>query len=101
MVQVNKTVTRNIGGRQITLRNVPTLYCDECKETLLNAKTVKKMDELIQNSPDETHLDYPTLFQPEVFSYFPDLDKFFLEETEEPVKLAEIVTIMSSTKLIA
>ncbi|WXJ79260.1 hypothetical protein MTMBA_13450 [Moorella thermoacetica] len=89
-------VTRNIAGRKITIKDVPVLYCEYCGELLYNARTVKKMDELIRKYPDQDTLVYPQPLE---------LDKnapSFLKNmggNDEPVNLAYLASLMTQAGL--
>ncbi|NPV29201.1 MAG: YgiT-type zinc finger protein [Firmicutes bacterium] len=99
MVQERRTITREIDNRKITITNVPVLYCKYCQETLYNARTVKKMDELIRRFPDKTSLIYPNLLEPnsDVLSFLDKLDLHgtLIAESEEPVRLYEVISLVS------
>ncbi|HHW40915.1 MAG TPA: YgiT-type zinc finger protein [Syntrophomonadaceae bacterium] len=64
MLKVKKTISRNINNQEITIYNVPALYCEQCKQTLFSARTVKKMDELIRKFPGKKVFEYPNFPSP-------------------------------------
>ncbi|MDN5327049.1 MAG: Antitoxin component of bacterial toxin-antitoxin system, MqsA [Moorella sp. (in: firmicutes)] len=92
MNKEKRTVTRNIAGRKIVIKDVPVLYCDYCGEILYNARTVKKMDELIRKYPDQNLLIYPKPLEPTE-----DAPSFLKNpgEADEPIKLTELVSLIS------
>ena len=59
MVAKRVPVTRTVGGRTLTIRNVPALCCPLCDNILYKAQTVKTMDSLIRDNQSENALEYP------------------------------------------
>ena len=105
-----RAVTRLIQGRGITIDNVPVLYCATCEETLYTAKTIKKMDELIQNNPGELALVYPNALElkPTVIHFLDELEteekEKILQEGDEPltkVDLANLIALLKSKGEVA
>jgi len=102
MIKEKRTITRNISDRKVTIKDVPILYCNYCQEVLYNARTVKKMDELIRKFPNENLLVYPSpLKPPNSFFNKSGLHDSFLTEADEPIKLHELAYLISllQTKL--
>lgn len=42
------------GGSLVVVRDLPVLRCSECDELIIPSKSVKQVDELLKQEPDET-----------------------------------------------
>lgn len=97
--KIKKTISRQVEGRKIVIKNVPVLYCERCKETLLSAKTIKMMDQLIRNQPDKSSHTYPNVElsnSPRSFFRTLDLEEDFFEDLDIPVKKYELFAMLSA-----
>ncbi len=95
---VRRVIARVISGNEITINNVPVLYCESCGEALFTSKAIKKMDELIQNNPGELVLEYPNDLElmPPVIYFLDSLgtDK----DSDEPLTKADLANLIALIK---
>ena len=98
LLNTRRAISRVIGGNEITINNVPFLYCESCGETLFTAKTIKKMDELIQNNPGEQALEYPDDLEltPPVIYFLDSLEAD--QDGDEPLTKADLANLIALIK---
>jgi YgiT-type zinc finger domain-containing protein len=99
MITKKTTVERKIGSKKITIKNVPVLYCNNCKEILYNARTVKIMDKIIHDNPGENEFDF---YDPidSVGKYLDTLkssiastgmESYLLADPDKPISYADLI----------
>lgn len=86
MEYIKKDISRSINGRSIVIKKVPALYCAGCRQTLYNSRTVKKMDQLIREHPNQGDLEYPNFAFPNgTIEFFKTLGIDSTLDDEQPV----------------
>ena len=94
----NKNLIREIGGKKRTIIGVPILYCENCKEVLYKAKTIKKIDELLKAFPEKDTILYAEFsvdIYTETIRKLDITSNDYLDSMDKPANYANLISVLS------
>ena len=104
MIVKSEELIREINGKKTTIKDVPVLYCENCREILYKAKTIKRIDELLKAYPDEDIVlfeEFPATMNSinmEVIRKLNLIIEEYNDDMDKPVSYANLISMISHLK---
>ena len=96
MTIINESLIREVNGKKTIITNVPVLFCENCKEVLYKARTIKKIDELLKAYPERDTISYGgSSIDIEIIKKLSPIIDGHVDDLDKPISFAYMISVIS------